>query len=170
MSERAFLRAVWGPAVVAAAFLGAGVVGFFSFAMGLLVGERVLWYAGYPLAAILSGVGATLAAAWTATLLAPDRSRTDLRRVLAWAVGGAVAGLALFYAMTLAEVGQTMAARIAPVVFLATAGAAFSALKVRKPHGSLRRDALLSVGLLLLIPVALYGLIGLACLVDQCGA
>ena len=170
MSERAFLRAAWGPIVVGLAFLAAGLVGFFSFAMGLLVGDQVLWYAGYPLAAILTAVGATLGAAWSATLLAPDRSRTDLPRVLAWAVGGAVAGLAVFYVMTVADVGDTLAARIAPVVVLATAGAAFSALRARKPRASLRRDALVSLGLLLLIPVALYGLIGLACLADQCGA
>ena len=170
MAERAVLRALWGPAVVAAAFLGAGLVAVVSFAMGLVVAEPILWAAGYPLAGLLTGVGATLAAAWTATLLAPDRSRTRIGRVLLWAGAAALVGVAAFYALQAAEVGQNLAARIGPLVVLAAGAAAFGSLRLRRPRGPLRRDALLSLGLLLLIPLAIYGLVGVACLLDQCGA
>lgn len=171
MAGHAFLRALWGPATLVVAFLGAGVVALFSFAMGLLVDERILWWAGYPLAALLTGVAATLAASWTATLLAPDRSRTRLWSVLRWSEAGALAGLGVFYLMTLAQMGPNLGSRIAPLVVLASGAAAFTAIRQRTPpHARLRRDALASLGLLLLIPAAIYALIGVACLADQCGA
>ena len=171
MAERPLLKALWGPATVVAAFVAAGLVAFVAFAFyGLVVAEPFLQLVAYPAAALLTGLGAALAAAWAATLLAPDRTRTDLRRTLLWAEAAALAGLVLFLALDATGATPSKAASMAPLVVLAAGGAAFGALRARAPREGLKREAWRSVGLLALLLVGLYGVIGVACAVGQCGA
>lgn len=155
--------------VAVVAFFAAGLVGWFTFALGLLVADWLILALGHPLGAILTGVAAALAAAWMANALAPDRSRTRLDAALVGGVGGAFLGLVLLYAVELTGAAPRGIPLVA-VILLATIGATWATLTRRRPSSPLRRDAWTSVGLLLLIPIAIYGLIGLACLLDACGA
>lgn len=171
MAENPALRALWGPAVVAVTFVVTAFAALFSFAMGLLVSDAALWFAR-PAAALFTAFAAVLAAAWTSTLLAPDRTRTRLDVVLRWTLLAAALGIVLFYALRalVFRAEGPFAGALAPLVVLVAGAAAFAALRNRKPQDSLRRDAFVSLALLAALPVLFFGTIGLACLLDACGA
>lgn len=171
MAENPALRALWGPAVVAVTFVATAFTALFGFAMGVLVGDAALGFAR-PAAALMTALAAALAAAWTSTLLAPDRTRTRLGAVLRWTLAAAFVGLLVFYALRalVFRAEGPLAGALAPLVVLVAGAAAFAALRNRKPQESLRRDALLSLALLAALPILFFGTIGLACLMDACGA
>ena len=169
---RTVLRLLWGPAVLLVTLAVTVLVGTFSFAMGLIVGEPVLWWVGYPVASLMTGLAAALAATWTGNVLAPDRSRTQLWRVLAWTEAAAIAGVAVFLVLYLSRAmpSASLASMLLPLGLLVPVVASFATLRIRRPQDSLRRDAIASLLLLLLLPVGFYGVVGIACLVGMCGA
>lgn len=166
----AFPKVLYASAVVLAAAIAAAVVGVASFAMGLVVAEWYLLALGRPVAALLTAIAAALGAAWTANLLAPDRSRTRLVPTLGWSALGAAAGLVVLYAYTLAQGPGPVGIALVVLFVLVTLGASFGALRSRRPRSSLRRDAWVSLALVLALPGGLYGAVGLACLLEACGA
>lgn len=172
MSRNTGLGAVRGLVVALAAVVATIVVGMLSFALGLVVGEPVLWWLGYPAAALMTGLAAALAAAWAANLLAPDRSRTRLWRVIGATEAAALAGVVLFLVLLLGgdRAGGPLATLLAPFALLVPATATFLTFRARRPMDPLRRDAITTAILLALIPVAWYGVIGIACLLGECGA
>lgn len=157
-------------AVVVAAAVTAAVVGWSSFMMGLLVEDWYLVALGRPVAALLTAVAAGLGAAWAANLLAPDRSRTRLGPTLAWSMAAAALGLAFFYALTLPRRGGPFGDALVVLLVLVVAGASLGALRSRRARSALRRDAMVSLALVLALPLALLGTVWLACLFDACGA
>lgn len=162
-------RAPFAVATLLASVIAAAAVGFISFSVGLVLMEPYLLVVGYPAAGALTGVGAALAAAWTANLLAPDRSRTRLLPVVAASALAGVVGAFLIVALRTAMEGP-MAGSLIPVLLGVALVATVAAMKRRRPRDALRRDAWTSVGLLVLIPVGLYAVVGVGCLVGQCGA
>jgi NADH:ubiquinone oxidoreductase subunit H len=98
------------------------------------------------------------------------RTRAQVPRVLLWSEAAALVGVLLFLALLAADVGPNQASRLAPLVVLVTGAAAFTAVRVQTSREGMRADALVSLGLLILLPVGLFGVIMLACAVERCGA
>jgi hypothetical protein len=159
------------------AVLAASIAAFAAivlvFPFGLILDERLI----YPLALSIAAVFAALAAGWTGTLLAPDRSRTRLLPAVGATFVIAVVlsiGTLLFLYWADAQRPRVFAlspfrvAAAAPIALALTA--ALATTRLRGTPRTTGKDLLLTVGLLALTVVSVPATIALGAAVGLAGA
>lgn len=145
----------------------AGMLGAFPiFVLGLFVPG----YAVLPLTVLLAGLTCALGAGWTANVLRPDASTSDLKRIVAATEAVALLLVVLLFALTFG-LAVAWPFPASPLVFtvlaLALAGSV-SSWRFRKTQGSLRRDALLTIVLIVLALLAVVLTVSVTCSLTSC--
>ena len=146
-------------------FVIGGFFGFFVIGFGLFMPAPV----ARPLAFLTTAHFAALGAAWTANLLAPDRTSTRIVATVAAALAAALvySAIDLLLLLTVATEGSIAASVLGVWIFLGFA-AAIATWSLRKPRSSLGRDALLTLFLVVAAVLAIVGTVLVTCTLTPC--
>lgn len=152
------------------AALAGGMIG--AMPVGTL-GLVVPFYVIMPLALIVGGLVSGISAGWAANLLAPDRTRSILLPIVGVSVAAApvavvIAGIGLFVSRVLRVSTNLFSILLLSMAILA-ASASVAAWRFRRTNGRLKRDLLITLGLLGAAPVVVAGTVFATCSLIRCG-
>ncbi len=161
-------QSAWWLGVSIAALVGGLAGAIFVFPLGLIVAGVIV----LPLTMGAAALFAAISASWVATFLAPDRSRSRILPIVAAceAIAGVVTLAILVLRLSPATRLESPSAILVLGLLFIVPGTSVVTRRLRRPRSGLRRDALLTVGLLVLAVLIVVAAVWIASLFGLAGA